>query len=311
MNKRNHILSAIILTLLTACIRDEACDMGVSLTFTFDFTSETLLPALSPDDVRKAHLYVFHNADGRFVASYVFDGPRFDTPNRVGVTLAPGVYDFVLWFNQETPFYTVPSAGSFVRGHTLRKDARLELDLSMWEGDVSAPILFHGQVDGARVKPMIDNFFVAPLTLNTHRIRFTVRGLSYGTDTFRFSITDNSGAYGFDNSFASFRTFDYGVSTTFVSSRDYLQAAVDVLRLSTERTPQFALRNLRTDETLYPRQPDDNANLIELILAKYPDIDFDRHHLFDIILTFDIEMRVTVDVHAWNYNDDDYEIFPD
>jgi hypothetical protein len=299
------------MALLTGCIRDEACDMGVSLTFTFDFTSETLLPALSPDDARKAHLYVFHSADGRFVASSVFDRPRFDTPNRVGVTLAPGVYDFVLWFNQETPFYTTPSADGFVKGHTLRQNARLELDLSLWEGDVSAPILFYAKVDGARVKPMIDNFFVAPLTLNTHRIRFTAKGLSYSADTFRFSITDNSGAYDFDNDFASFRTFDYGVSTTFVTARESLQASVDVLRLAAGRTPAFTMRNLSAGETLYPRRPEDNVNLVELILDKYPDIDFDRYHLFDIILTFDIDMRVTVDVHAWNYNGDDYNIFPD
>jgi hypothetical protein len=262
--------------------------------------------------VRKACLYIFDKKDHRFVASWVFEDFKFNKPTPVGVALPPGNYEFAVWFYKEKSFVTVPSLSGFQTDKPVKKDTRLELDLSCYrEDDFSAPWLFFGQVADAEIKPVGDNTFVVPVILNTHIIRLTAKGLSKSADTYRFIVTDDNGAYDFDNAFAPFRKFDYRGTTTFLPTSADLHAALNVLRLDAGRRPLISLLNLTSGEILYPSAPEHSNNLVDLILAKYSGIDFDRHYVFDIILYFEAGRTVSVEVSVWGRSEDDYEIYPE
>jgi hypothetical protein len=283
------------------------------LVFEFDFEAASVPCTLSPGDVRRACLFIFNKKDHRFVASWIFEDLTFNKPNKVGVALPPGNYEFAVWFYPEKSFVTVPSLPGFQTDKPVKQDARLELDLSCFQesDDLSAPWLFYGQVADAAIKPISDNTFIAPVILDTHTIRLTAKGLPKNADTYRFIVTDDNGAYDFDNAFAPFRKFDYRATTTFLPTSPDLHASLNVLRLDAGRRPSISLLNLTTGEILYPAGTEHNNNLVGLILAKYPGIDFDRHYVFDIILNFGADMAVTVDVSVWGRSEDDYEIYPE
>jgi len=320
MNRTNYIHYCIAMLvsclLLNACVKDDDECPTVArfpyLTFAFDFEAATVPCTLSPDDVRTACLYIFDKKERRFVASWVFEDFKFNEPNRVGVAIPPGNYEFAVWFYKEKSFLTKPSLSGFQADKPEKKDAWLELDISCnQEDDLSAPWLFYGQVADAEIKAIGDNTFVAPVVLNTRLIRLTAKGRSKNADTYRFIVTDDNGAYDFDNAFAPFRQFDYRAATTFLPTSPDLHASLNMLRLDAGRRPLISLRNLTTGDVLYPSMPEHSNNLVDLILAKYPGIDFEQHYVFDIILYFEAGRSISVDVSVWGRSEDDYEIYPE
>lgn len=66
-----------------------------------------------------------------------------------------------------------------------------------------------------------------------------------------------------------------------------------------DRSPRFTFRNATNGAELF------TGNLVEIIRTAYSaateQVDFDKTYVFDIVLSFDAEMNVTISVNGWIY----------
>jgi hypothetical protein len=309
------LLSLFGLLVVAACIRIKN-DSIISNTqypfikFKFDFDPNSTDPAVTASDILTTDVFIFEKTTQRFVDMWTFHRPNLNGENRLGCPLLPGTYEVVVWGNTDPHFFTRPSIADFENSQPLKADARLELELSSFQEDnLSMPLLFYGQVATFVVTPDGKDTVTVPLSLNTYTIKLTVQGLPVSTNVYQFTITDNNGAYDFDNHFAAFKAFSYNTPAQFVGSE--LKAKLNVLKLTSGRSAKIAVKNLTTHTVVYPATGDQPDNLIDLILTKYPDVDFQRVHGFEVILTFGSDAYVSIDITPWDTNEDLYDILPE
>jgi hypothetical protein len=258
------------------------------------------------DNIQTAHLYIFNERDS-LVTSLIFDEIQMENYYDLDLTLNPGKYNFVIWFNEKDPYYTEPDVSnikSFL-------EAKLSLNIPRTRTvNELPPILFYGHLADAEVKSTGENVFTIPVIQNTNNIAFTVSGLPANDDLYSFVITDNNGAYHFDNSFAPCEEFLYKTTTKFSNESTSLHDELRVLKLAANRNPHIEFRNETTGEQLYPKTINDD--LVNLILSAYPNNDFDRKHRYRIALDYENDMsRVTISVDGWKVTSSEEEIIPE
>lgn len=292
----------------TSCIRENLDDCpparsSLRVYFSYDFDLAT--KAVSEKDIENVYLYVF-DKDDQFVLSKWEHNVQLNENEYIDLELPPGSYNIVAWFNQGEHYKTNPTTDGFLEGKTLRTDAQLYLDLSS-ENSVSTelPHLLYGGLSNIVVSGVTDHRYTIPVQQNTYRINLTVEGLPTTPDTYATVISDNNGSYNFDNSFAPCTEFQY-IKTTRFGDNSQLKTSTVVLRLGDERKPILKFLNETSQENLFA------GDLIALIKEanKYgASLDFKKTHEFDILLTFNADMSVTVTVNGWKYIPDETIIF--
>lgn len=292
----------------TSCIRENLDDCpparsSLRIYFSYDF--DLISKALAGKDIENVHLYVF-DKDDRFVLCKPEYNVQLDGNEYIDLELPPGTYNIVAWFNQGEHYRTNPDADGFSEGKTLRTDAQLYLDLP--SGDsicTELPHLLYGGLSDVVVTGVTEHRYTIPVQQNTYRINLTVEGLPSTSDTYATVISDDNGRYNFDNSFAPCSEFRYKTTTLFGSNKQ-LNTSTVVLRLSDGRQPVLNFLNETSQENLFA------GDLIALIKEanKYgASLDFKNTHEFDILLTFNADMSVTVTVNGWKYIPDETIIF--
>ena len=297
---------------LTSCVAEDYTGCWVQplrLSFSYDTLAEG---AVGADEVHSAHIYFF-DEKGVYVASWVLRDPDLSKTYDFELETLPGKYEFVVWFNQQDPYYTLPTYENFTAGQTRKQEAQLGLSLPSDKFvRTTIPHLLHGKLAGAVITGSGEHHFTIPVSQYSNTVKLTVKGLPANTETYGFSITDNNGVYDYDCSHVSCETFQY---TTTCASRpvrsmtNELEAFLNILRLGYDRSPKLRVFSETTGREIYPAatgQPDD---LVDLIRKHYPaGIDFDLRHYYEITLEYDTDLNITVDIDVWGETKDDYEI---
>jgi hypothetical protein len=309
MKKRVHIYHRIVTLfvctwLLLSCIAEDFSYCFKEVRVYFTFLDETV----DRDDVRQMHLYLF-NQDGTFAGEYRDDHiGHLDKDYYIRIMgLSPGNYRLVAWGGKDERCYAT-SPVTFVIGQTTYDEARLMLEHT--GNIISTPVqsLFHSEMVAIVVIDQPVQRFEMPLAQLTNTINVRTVGLPTDSNTYTFHITDNNCTYTFNRSFASHSHEPFTFRTDCIKDREnQLQASLRVLRLSeNRRIPQLQIYNQTTGTALYPFGTY-SGDLIGLILAAYPQNNFETTHTYDIVLTFSGDestgFSVSVTINGWQVQD--------
>lgn len=241
-------------------------------------------------NIDNVYIYVFDQYE-RFVGTWNGGAYTSGETYEAYLELDPGSYHFVVWTNQGETYTGVtdsPNADDLVVALQYRSDGIVTEEI---------PDLHHGILTDAQVLPQTDHTFEIIIKPNTYRVNFTVEGVDQAA-VYAFSVRDNNTHYAFDNTIIE-NMDDIVYLRTAGFTDGELTSSVKTLRLAEDRSPVFELQNITTGQNLY------NGNLVEMIITAYAGIghavDFDTEFEFDLKLTFDTELGLTITVTGWNY----------
>lgn len=308
----SNISGALILCLLSlvSCIREDnsSCPSEIyRLQFEFSYDGTR---ALQEGELSVADVYVFDGND-LFVARQQIANPVIGDVYTADFELKAGNYSFVVWVNRTDPYFTVPGPGDPGMAFLARGEAEMRLNVPADRCvRTTIPTQLYGSLAFESTPGKKGRILNIPLTENTNRINLTVRGLAKTAHVYTYTITDDNGNYTFDNAFAPCGEIRYTATTGFGDS-DELKSSLTVLRLAEGRYPKLTFRDSTTGEMIYPYRPGQTDNLIEMILKAYanaPRVDFDRTHVYDIVISFETDMSVSVTVNGWKLTLDEQEL---
>jgi len=289
---------------LMSCIKDslDGClypgGSNVRLIVKLDNAATSLSDDSGEYQIDSTYVYVF-DTNGRFVTSAT--GGAYD-PNKTYefyFSLESGNYHFIVWanpgdvYNTNYSFEQCEAQGLTMNDLIYYMDVDAENALTQ-----DIPALLYG-AKGQEIFDEQENLVTVYMIPQTYRINVKVIGLPQTTDEFEFSITDNNSHYKFDNSIIpDIDDFTYIRNASQLDDEE-LNVSFRVLRLEDDRTPGFLFRNSTEGETLF------NDNLVDVIRRAYEQsgqvLNFDRVHTFNIVLTFDIRMGMSVTINGWEY----------
>lgn len=310
------VLLAVLLLCAASCIRE---DWGICTRE----ASRSVVLSFEPGDgdlwnagtysgaADQATLYVY-DLDGRFLAMQTWHNLQFGREYPLGVDLPDGTYNFVVWVNHEHPCFEIPAFFNYPEVKPGKAESELLLQIPP-HGIVNyaLPQLLHGKLDYETVTG--NHTLVVPLTQMTNAVVLSVEGLERTRDDYTFTIADDNGAYDFDGRFAPSSAFRYTADASFNSGLLSLCATITVMKLAADRNPVITLDNRTSGQTIYPSYAGQEASLVRLIQKAYggAGFDFDRRHVFYIVISFDAQMTATVTVDGWKVVESNDELFPD
>jgi hypothetical protein len=135
-----------------------------------------------------------------------------------------------------------------------------------------------------------------------------VTGLPSDSGPYRFTITDNNGAYDFRNDWLGSEYFTY--SSTMQRRKDGRStASLTTLRLDERRSPVISLVNTSTGDDIFPAELFGTNDLVRIIMAGRPDNDFETRHIYNLEIAFagtSVELRV----NGWALKPQDFDVTP-
>lgn len=310
-----------IMLVASSCIRDDLSDCPPQLNnFQVVFTYDTAqgVRSFDPAELKVAYLYVF-DKNGDYIKTIPFKNPELYRNYRLDIELPPDKYEFIVWFNQSEIFNVASYNSNESLTDPLTHQDLLSLNIPP-EGYITSaiPLILYGNVENVPISGKKSQIVEIPLEQNTNTINVTVKGLPQTGHAYFNTITDRNGSETFLNKPAQGKEFSYvapmslkNASKDLKSATPDLYSSLRVLKLYKENQPKLILWDETEKRDLYPGNSGLSNDLIKLILDKYPDVDFKTTHVFDIILIYDTDMNVTVDINYWNDHDTDYEIEPD
>ena len=299
-------LFAVAALCLASCIKDDLSNCidprgNVRLTIKLDAKATT--KSLDSYQIDSTHVYVF-NANDEFV-DFATGGVYDPTQEyELFFTLEEsGDYRFVVWTNPgETYKANYSEQQCYAQQYTTRQlqyfmnipaDKQVAQDI---------PDLLYGTTKQGIISH-VNNTVVVEMTPNNYYVNVKVKGLPQtNDDDFEFSITDNNSHYNFENTIIRTNIDDFAYTRRANQQAGELNVSFNVLRLSDKdgHAPEFVFANTTQGENLY------SANLIGMIHRAYEqsgqELDFDKIRSFDIVLTLDIDMGVTVSINGWEYS---------
>lgn len=299
---------------VSSCIRDSLPECppesyGFQVVFTYDTPRGAR--SFDPDELKVAYLYLF-DRNGNYLKTIPFQNPELNRHYPLNLELPAGEYEFVVWFNQSEIFNVSSYNSNETLGDPLRHDDILALNIPP-EGYITSviPLILYGNMENIPITGDRLQTVEIPLEQNTNTINVTVKGLPQTGHRYFHTITDHNGSETFLNKPARGRDFSYVAPMSVKSEAPDLFSSLRVLKLYEENHPRLMLWDQTDRRELYPGNSGLPDDLIRLILDKYPDVDFLTTHLFEVILVYNTDMSVTVDIRCWNDHDTNYEIEPD
>jgi len=301
------------LLLFTTCVKEDLDECGTTRVWITLNPDMYELPA-GEHQIQNIHVYIF-NENETLVAEWE-GGPydyRTGQPCEVPVDLAPGTYHFTAWTNIGQQYQT----------HTATRLKESELHL---RNDGTAPFtqdipdLHYAAGEKIIVSPRQEHEYTLHLIPNTYRINLAVNGLPGNNNVkpYQFTLSDNNSAYDFNNRIVGNQPV-YTHERTGTLQQGKLNAGIRTLTLHNDhaienigkedtgdRSPTLTLRESTGSTTLF------TGNLVKIIRTAYAkagkQADFDKTYQFDIILSFDADMNVTISVNGWTYTPNGTEL---
>jgi hypothetical protein len=280
-----------------SCIGEDLSDCppeGDSIVLQFKFIPNDVdsNPQIVNDSLYTATVYVFDEQD-LFVTAYRIPGrPELNTIYTPDWGLPPGKYTYIAWLNHEHDSIQVDN---YLPGVSKRTETQLRFSSNkiIDENNVDIPFLCYGHVGNLELKlDSIENndLITIPIMQFTNRINLKVTGLSNPNNqgsvdpqaaqgsNYEFLISDDNAIYGFDGRFMPSDSISYRAVGS--AGADTLNISLIVLKLSETKMPTFTIRNIGTNQSIISLRS--NNNLIQEILNRYPDNNFDKNHVYDI-----------------------------
>ena len=244
--------------------------------------------------IDRANVYVFDAGD-RFVTS-VEGGEYTGEDYLFFLDLPTGTYHFIVWTNPGEQYKTTPGPDD----PQARSMDEWNIHLDPGGGSLTGqiPDLLYGTARDQSIAGGRDNRVEVSMIPNTYTVNVNVKGLEPTADAFEFTITDNNSHYTFDNTLIEGQD-DFQHTRTALYNGGELYASIKTLKLSEERHPQFVFRNASTGEVLFDQSL--TRTILNAYTASGQTVDFDRIFTYDIVLTFDTSLGVTVSVNGWVY----------
>jgi hypothetical protein len=261
--------------------------------------------ALAPDTLRSVYVYIVDETN-EFVAVHPFDKVVVGTEYRLDVELPAGTYDFIVWTNQEPPYFV----------NSDRSELALDVPDTRRVSEL-IPRLFYGKLEGQEIRPGSKQVVLIKLVENTNTIDVTVSGLQQhdgGDDTYELSISDNNDRYDFDNNFViGGDDFCYVATLGYKPGETTLHTTLRTLKLAGDRNPIVTLRNVTTGVTHHLAYDAAGKpvplDLVALIRRAYNNnVSFYERHYFRLTLDFRADMSVTVGLDGWQQTDNGYPL---
>lgn len=310
------VLVVCMLLSVTSCIKEDlsVCPPltnPLRLVLAFEKESDDVSSSYAVVDQR-ATLHIF-DADGKSIAMQTLDDPDFGQEYAIDTDLPSGIYNFVVWYNHEQPYFSTSAFENYPAQKPNKNEGKLYLQLpASGIVDFALPRLLYGKLENKTITPD-ERVITIPMIQNTNNIILTVTGLERTGHRYLFDIADNNGAYDFDNNHVSFDTFHYTSETAFAATEEELTTSMTVLKLSEGRNPRLTFTDKTSGTTLYPSFSGQDTNLINLIKSAYQGrpFTFERKHTYRVTISFDTNMTASVMVDGWKVNESGNELYPD
>jgi hypothetical protein len=259
--------------------------------------------SISTADITRINLFIF-DANGLFVSEYIDEAPQIGPGYFMTIDdLKAGYYRFVAWGNLNEQYAFSPA---LIPGETAFDDLRVFLK-SIQNNVVEEqlePLFFatHKGSNTIEILAMTTQNIRLNLENNLYKVNVTVAGMdsaSVADNDYRIDISDNNGAYTFDNDFAPCAPFTYTQTCIVDQERNNdLKASLKVLRLAANRNPMLRLVNKQTNHIIIE---DNLVGLISEINEAGAAIDFAKTHEFDIRYELDqlSSMHIIIYINGW------------
>jgi len=259
-------------------------------------------PAIVNDSLHSGQVYVFNEQTGLCVATYQIPGtPQLNKTYKPNWGLPAGQYTYIAWLNDDERSFKVDPDQKLLQF--------MVPQTKIVDNAGNVPFLCYGHLDNETLDSVGNHLITIPVLQFRNRINLTATDMRYApvaNDKYTVSISDNNGDYGFDGNFATgnapvgYSAFNqyFTYSTTGQVNSDALSASLNVLKLAGNRpNPTFTIKNSNGDQVF-------SANLVQLILASNPNNDFDKTHVYDIVITDlfgngEKEIPVVITINGW------------
>ncbi len=297
-------LAAFVFFGATACIGEESGPCvdprgNVRLTVRLDADVTTTRADDPGYHIDHLHIYVF-DADEQYV-TLIEGGEYTGQMYEFFLDLPAGEYHFVAWTNHGEGFKTnIDDVDPTTRSMS---DMQFYLDHGGEILTEHIPDLLHGMASDETIVENRDNHIQLAMVSNTNLINMKMKGLPPTDDEFHFTITDNNSHYTFDNTLIEEQDHFTHSRTAYYYTGE-ATAAIKTLSLSDDRHPQFTVTRknpdgVTPDEVLF------DQSLTETITRAYSrsgqSVDFSQTYTYNIVLSFKVDMGVTVSVNGWEY----------
>ncbi|MDR3061901.1 MAG: FimB/Mfa2 family fimbrial subunit [Dysgonamonadaceae bacterium] len=266
------------------------------------------------DSLYSAKVYVF-NKEEVFVTSYEISGrPELNKAYTPDWTLPPGKYYFNVWLNYKGQV----KMDSCIAGQTSMRTARVNFEIPaagvIDERSKKIPFLCYGELEQQEVDA--SNYVLTiPVMQLTNTINLRVTGLTDPESSlepslvdipgFQYAISADNRIYTLDGNFDTCPDFTY--MTVKQGGPDTLETTLTILKLSKERAnTTISFTNLANKKELFSGNL--SNNLIDLILSKYPDIDFDKNHDYYLEINSgppQTEITLKLTINGWSESTSD------
>jgi Protein of unknown function (DUF1812). len=288
---------------LSSCLKEDLSDCPTD-EFMLRVGFENVTAAHGPQ-VGRVDVFIF-DSDDILRQTLSESGMSFTAGYRMETWLPAGRYRFVSWSNIGTDYKTVP--GTFVPGVTTLDEVSLSFDFSGGTVvDYDPALLLHGATTAEVDLSLSDGEVAIPVRQDNYRINLTVEGVA---DDHNYSVTisDDNGAYYFDNDFAPSGALQY-TRGPLAAPAGKFTTSLTTLRLERGRSPILSIIDEDTQTPLFSVDPD----LVELILKREtnggPVVDFSTEYEFDIHMEYDkATMTATIRINGWTVITGDDEI---
>jgi len=311
MNRTKYFCTIICLLLLSlsSCIKEDVTGCAQSVSFTFRDSGNDPHWPIGNGDLQSLTVYVFDENDN-YIKSIQFTNPGLDTPYTKDasdnpIALDPGAYSFVVWSNVMPTAYNVdvkqtPPCPRIEDYLSVATQGSRSAGVGIVSQTANLPLarLFYSEKD--TIVGNGSNNVVFDLFENSNLLNIKVVGLPFSAENsmYTFIVEDSNGKYNFNNDFGDvLHDVAYQTVSTYTAAADTLSAQLTVLKLAQGRQnpPQLVIyEGPNTVTQIF------NANLLDLI---NPSTDFNKTHVYDILIEYRPDGSIVVTINGWKVND--------
>lgn len=294
--------------LLFGCIKEDLVSCSYTHYLTFEYTKNIEHIDKFPTSVNKLDVYVF-DSNGKFVKHLTDQGePLASGAYKMPVDLPSGEYTFVVWgglqncftvFNGQEPESISDLGSSFFEN--------LKLGLT---NKTTIVDLFHGMARRVVLGSTSTTTHIS-LTKNTKTIYVTIKGLQnlYSNpddyDSIELICDIANGELTFDNSISKPDELIQYIPISRIAEGEDLKFTIKTLRLLTNMQSMLSIKNTATAAAISSR------SLVDLLLL-LPNIssdeDFDINDEYDIVISIDANLGVSITVNGYLVVSSDLEV---
>jgi hypothetical protein len=281
---------------LSSCYREDMTDCAdprgnVHLSLRLTDGVEGRAARLGDFDITGARVWAFDSA-GRMV---------FFVPVRRGVDgryeawmdLPAGRYDFVAWTGNGS-IYKVAGTSSVMDKMLLFLDRPYDAAITEM-----IPDLLYGRVYSREVVAAVDNDIEVDMSPDTYNINVTARGLERDSDIWEVSIYKSGTRFLFNHDLLHDNGIFHHMRSGTPTADGRFSASMRIVAPGADGNPRLVLRNASSGDVRYDRSLVDT--IIDAYAAHGQTIDFEHTYIYDIELTFDRMLGVTVSVNGWEH----------